>query len=49
MAASLLVLVSVAVLDGREELGEFSLVLRAGLSESEDSSGLLRRINSLEH
>lgn len=47
MAARLLVLVSVALLDGREELGELSLVLRAGLSESEDSSGLIKRVSFL--
>lgn len=41
MAARLLVLVGVALLDGGEELGELSLVLGAGLSQGEDSSGLL--------
>lgn len=41
MAAGLLVLVGVALLDGREELGELSLVLGANLGESKDSSGLL--------
>lgn len=41
MAAGLLVLVGVALLDGGQELGELSLVLSAGLSESQDSGGLL--------
>lgn len=40
MAAGVLVLVGVALLDGGEELGELSLVLGAGLGESEDSGGL---------
>lgn len=34
-------LVHEAILDGRDELGELSLVLSADLSESEDSGGLL--------
>lgn len=41
MAAGLLVLVGVALLDGGEELGELTLVLSAGLGESEDGRGLL--------
>lgn len=41
VAAGLLVLVGVALLDGREELGELGLVLSAGLGESENSGGLL--------
>ena len=41
MTAGLLVLVGVALLDGGEELGELTLVLCAGLSESEDRRGLL--------
>ena len=41
VAAGLLVLVGVALLDGGEELGELGLVLRADLSESEDSGGLV--------
>ena len=41
MAARLLVLVGVALLDGGEELGELSLVLVTGLSQSKDSSGLV--------
>ena len=41
VTAGLLVLVGVALLDGGEELGELTLVLSAGLSESEDGRGLL--------
>lgn len=41
VTAGLLVLVGVALLDGGEELGELTLVLRADLSQSEDSSGLI--------
>ena len=41
MTAGVLVLVGVALLDGGEELGELTLVLSAGLSESEDRRGLL--------
>lgn len=40
VAAGVLVLVGVALLDGGEELGELSLVLGAGLSESENGGGL---------
>lgn len=40
MAAGLLVLVVVALLDGSNQLGELSVVLRADLGESEDSSSL---------
>lgn len=40
VAAGLLVLVGVALLDGAEELGELRLVLRADLSDSENSRGL---------
>lgn len=40
LAASLLVLLDVALLDGRDELGELVLVLSADLGESEDGSGL---------
>jgi hypothetical protein len=40
VAAGLLVLVAVALLDGGEELGELGLVLGADLGKSEDSSGL---------
>lgn len=40
LAAGLLVLVEVAVLDGGNELGKLVLVLGADLGESEDSSGL---------
>lgn len=46
VAARLLVLVGVALLDGGEELGELSLVLGAGLSQGEDSSGLVNYISS---
>jgi hypothetical protein len=35
------VLLHVAILDGRDELGELSLVLGADLSEGQDSGGLL--------
>lgn len=45
MAAGLLVLVGVALLDGGEELGELSLVLGADLGESEDSGGLFQLIS----
>jgi len=41
VAAVLLVLIAVALLDGSDELGEFRLVFRADLSDSEDGSGLL--------
>jgi len=41
VAAGLIVLVGVALLDGGEELGELSLVLSTGLGESQDSGGLL--------
>jgi hypothetical protein len=40
VAAGLIVLVGVALLDGGEELGELSLVLSTGLGESQDSGGL---------
>ena len=40
VAAGLLVLVGVALLDGREELGELSLVLSADLSQSQNGGGL---------
>ena len=40
LAASLLVLLEVALLDGGDELGELVLVLSADLSEGEDGSGL---------
>ena len=41
MAVGILVLLEVAVLDGRAELGELALVLGAHLGESENSGGLL--------
>jgi hypothetical protein len=41
VAAGLLVLVAVALLDSREELGVLGLVLGADLGESEDSSSLV--------
>lgn len=41
MAAGVLVLVGVALLDGREELGELSLVLLTDLGEGEDGRGLV--------
>lgn len=41
VAAGLLVLVSVALLDGREELGELGLVLGADLGQSQNGGGLL--------
>lgn len=40
VVAGSLVLLSVVDLDGRDELGELSLVLRLNLTESEDRSGL---------
>lgn len=40
VAAGLLVLVGVSLLDGGDELGELGLVLGADLSKSEDGSGL---------
>ena len=40
VAAGLLVLVGVALLDGGEELGELGLVFLADLSDSEDGGGL---------
>ena len=41
VAAGLLELVTVALLDSGEELGELSLVFLTDLSEGEDSGGLL--------
>lgn len=41
VADGVLVLLEVAVLDGRAELGELALVLRADLGQGEDGSGLL--------
>ena len=41
VTAGLLVLVGVALLDGREELGELGLVLGAGLGQGQDGRGLL--------
>jgi len=41
VAAGLLVLVGVALLDGREELGELGLVLGADLSQGQNGGGLL--------
>jgi hypothetical protein len=41
VAAGILVLVGVALLDSGEELGELGLVLGADLGEGEDSSGLV--------
>lgn len=38
--ASILVLLEVSLLDGRDELGELVLVLRADLGDGEDSSSL---------
>lgn len=40
VTAGLLVLVGVALLDGGQELGELSLVLGAGLGQSQDGGGL---------
>jgi hypothetical protein len=40
VTAGLLVLVAVALLDGRDELGELGAVLGANLGESEDGGGL---------
>jgi hypothetical protein len=40
VAAVLLVLVAVALLDSRDELGELGLVLSADLSDGEDGSSL---------
>ncbi len=40
LSAGLVVLVHEAILDGRDELGELSLVLGADLGEGEDGSGL---------
>ena len=40
VAARVLVLVGVALLDGREELGELGLVLLADVGDREDSRGL---------
>jgi hypothetical protein len=40
VAAGLIVLVGVALLDGGEELGELSLVLSADLSQSQNGGGL---------
>ena len=40
LLAGVLVLLDVALLDGRDELGELVLVLSADLGESEDGSGL---------
>lgn len=48
LATSLLVLLDVALLDGRDELGELVLVLSADLSKSEDGSGLVKK-NELVH
>ena len=39
-APGLVVLLDVALLDGRDELGELVLVLRSDFGNSEDSSGL---------
>jgi hypothetical protein len=39
--AGILVLLKVTLLDGRDELGELGLVLRADLGDGEDSSGLV--------
>jgi hypothetical protein len=41
VAAGLLVLVGVALLDGGQELGELGLVLGADLSQSQDGGGLV--------
>lgn len=40
LTAGLVVLLNVALLDGRDELGELVLVLRADLGDGEDGSGL---------
>ena len=40
LLAGLLVLLDIALLDSRHELGQLSLVLGANLSEGDDSSGL---------
>ena len=40
VTAGILVLVGVTLLDGREELGELSLVLSADLGQSKNSRGL---------
>lgn len=40
MAAGVLVLVGVVLLDGREELGEVGLVLLTDFSDGEDGRGL---------
>lgn len=40
LSADLVVLLQVAILDGRDELGQLVLVLGADLSEGEDGSGL---------
>lgn len=40
LSAALVVLVHEAILDGRDELGELSLVLRSDLGQSQDSGGL---------
>ncbi len=40
LLAGILVLLDVALLDGRDELGELVLVLGADLGEGEDSGGL---------
>lgn len=45
VTAALLVLVGVTLLNGRDELGELGLVLRADLSEGEDGSGLSTRVS----
>lgn len=42
VAAGLVVLVGVALLDGGQELGELSLVLSADLSQSQNGGGLKR-------
>jgi hypothetical protein len=42
VAAVLLVLVRVALLDGSDELGELGLVLGADFGESEDGGGLVK-------
>ena len=40
LLAGILVLLNVALLDGRDELGQLSLVLGADLGDGEDSGGL---------
>ncbi len=40
LLAGILVLLDVALLDGRDELGQLALVLRADLGDSEDSGSL---------